>query len=514
MTRRGWAAAILIAWAASLGWLVRRELFRTTGARLAEAALSVPPGAVYYRLELGDQQIGFASSTVDTAGGAIRVEDMLILEVPALGALLRTTAKSTATLSRALRLQQVEATFDGDIGRFAAHGTVIGDTLLTVLLVSGGGTDSQYTRVPLERPIVLPTLLALRLAFGGNFKPGRTHAIRVFDPLLLTQREVSVTIAAESTLVTADSADYDSTAMAWVPVHFDTVRAFRIDQETDGMRSTAWIDAQGHTVRATSPVGFTIQRSAFEIAYENFRRRDTARVAHASATPRPGDVIAMTAIAAGARLRPSGLTELRVRLHGVDPRGLDLESNRQRFTGDTLVVRRETRAVLAPRYTLPATDRALRAFLAPEPLIQSTNPRIRARAKAIIARERDAARAAELLQRWVSGHVAKQVTASVPSAVQVLEQRRGDCNEHTVLYVALARAVGLPARAVAGLVYLDGRFYYHAWPEVYLGGGWFAVDPTLDQFPADAAHLRFTVGGLARQVELVRMIGRVTVEVL
>ena len=83
-----------------------------------------------------------------------------------------------------------------------------------------------------------------------------------------------------------------------------------------------------------------------------------------------------------------------------------------------------------------------------------------------------------------------------------------------MLYVALARAVGLPARAVAGLLYLDGRFYYHAWPEVYLGDAWLAVDPTLGQFPADAAHLRFTVGGLARQVELVRVIGRLTLEVL
>jgi transglutaminase-like putative cysteine protease len=97
--------------------------------------------------------------------------------------------------------------------------------------------------------------------------------------------------------------------------------------------------------------------------------------------------------------------------------------------------------------------------------------------------------------------------------VQVLVERRGDCNEHTVLYVALARAVGLPARAAAGLVYLDRRFYYHAWPEVWLGD-WVAVDPTLDQFPADATHLRFVGGGLARQVELVRLIGKLKLEVL
>src|SRR2546430_8966554 len=52
------------------------------------------------------------------------------------------------------------------------------------------------------------------------------------------------------------------------------------------------------------------------------------------------------------------------------------------------------------------------------------------------------------------------------------------------------------ALPISGLVYLDGRFYYHAWPEVWLRD-WVAVDPTLDQFPADATHLRFVVGGLA-----------------
>jgi transglutaminase-like putative cysteine protease len=97
--------------------------------------------------------------------------------------------------------------------------------------------------------------------------------------------------------------------------------------------------------------------------------------------------------------------------------------------------------------------------------------------------------------------------------VKVLAERAGDCNEFTTLFVALARASGLPARTVSGLIYLGGRFYYHAWPEVYLND-WVAVDPTFDQFPADAAHLRIAVGGLARQVELIPRIGRLKLEVL
>jgi transglutaminase-like putative cysteine protease len=106
-----------------------------------------------------------------------------------------------------------------------------------------------------------------------------------------------------------------------------------------------------------------------------------------------------------------------------------------------------------------------------------------------------------------------RVTFGVPSALQVLDNRTGDCNEHTQLFVALARALGLPARVAAGLAYVDGKFYYHAWPEVLLGD-WVPVDPTFGQFPADAAHLRFVLGGLARQTELLRLMGNLKIEVL
>ena len=442
MTRRGWTALIFVAWAVALGWLARRELFRSMGARLAEAALSVPPGAVYYRLAVAGQQVGFASSTIDTSGSTIRVEDVLVLDVPALGVLHRTNAQSRATLSRALRLQDLDTRFDGDFGRFSSHATVSGDTALAMWLVAG--PDSEFTRVPLNRPIVLPTLLPLRLAFGGELKPGKRYAIRIFDPPLLAEHDVEVTIAPESTLVVADSADYDSTAMAWVPVHFDTVRAFRIEQRRGGVRATAWIDAAGHVVRAMSggDGGFTMERSAFEIAYENFRRRDTARVARASASPRVGDIVATTALAAGARPRAAPLAELRVRLTGGDARPLVLAAGRQRLAGDTLVVRRETAAALVARYALPASDTGLLAYLDPEPLIPSGNPRIRAQARAILGRERDPARAADLLLHWVASQVEPTAAMRLPSAVQVLARRRGDCNEHTLLYVALARAVG------------------------------------------------------------------------
>ena len=252
-----------------------------------------------------------------------------------------------------------------------------------------------------------------------------------------------------------------------------------------------------------------MERTAFEIAFENFRRRDVSALAE---TLR-GDLIRQTAIASNAELSGQTVHELRVRLGGVDLDGFDLGGGRQQLEGDTLIVRREPAESFQPEYRLPSSDPALAQYLVGEPLIQTSDARIQAQARQIVGRTRNPRRAAERITNWVHDELAKRVTISVPSAVEVLESRRGDCNEHTVLFVALARAVGLPARTAAGLVYVDGAFYYHAWPEVYVNG-WVAVDPTFGQFPADASHLRFTIGGLARQVELIRLIGHLSLDVV
>lgn len=510
MNRRRWAIAILAIWVLSLGWLVKREVFRSTGARLAEAALAVPPGALFYRLDVGGQQVGFASTTIDTLPDSIRVENVYVLQIAALGKLRRTTTRSVAVLSRALRLQRVDVIFDGDFGQFVAHGRVLGDSVLSVAIVSAG--DSQVTRIALHGPITLPSLLPLRLAFGGELQSGRSYTARLFDPLLLAGRDVTVRVAAESTLVVSDSADFDSTTMVWVAEHFDTMRAFRIDEAARAIPMSSWIDAQGRVVQASNPVGFSMQRAAFEIAYENFRHRDTARVARKSASPAPGEIIPVTALLAGARPTAARLPALRARFSGLDVSVWS--SGRQRVSGDTLAITPESNIEAGGAWhRLPTRDTALARWLSPEPLIQSRDPRIAAEARLIIGREASPGRAARLLANWVHREIRPDTAILAPSAVRVLESRRGDCNEAALVFVALARAAGLPARTVAGLLYLNGRFYYHAWAEVHLGE-WIAIDPMLDQYPADAAHIGIVTGGLARQVELVPLIGRLKLEVL
>ena len=501
---------ILIIWLGAVGWLVTQQHLRGRSQLLADAALRVPPGATYFTLSLGGQQVGFASNKVDTLPDTILVQDVMRLQIPALGTILAVEARTEAVLTRTLRLRSFKAALRGDAARFTARGTVSGDTLLLVEIES---SDSRQTaRVPLEREIVLPALLPLRLVFGGDPRVDKTYTITTFDPLLLRKRDVHVTITAESTLVVPDSAAFDSTTAMWVPARWDTLRAWRIVLDDGSVSLHAWIDELGQLIQASSPVGFTMQRTAFEIAFENLRRREVDAVQLAADLG--DDVIRQTAIASHARLETGDLEQLRVRLGGVDLENFDLSGGRQTLRGDTLLIRRETARQLSPvpRFS-PELEQQLAAYLQSDPLIQVDDTRIQAQARRIKGRERNPVRLAQRLNEWVHASLDKRITVSVPSAVDVLETRRGDCNEHTVLYVALARAAGLPSRPAAGLVYIDGRFYYHAWPEVYLNG-WVAVDPTLGQFPADAAHLRFTIGGLARQVELIRLIGKLQLDVL
>jgi len=209
---------------------------------------------------------------------------------------------------------------------------------------------------------------------------------------------------------------------------------------------------------------------------------------------------------------PRDVRRLRVQLEGATLPPDDLNGAGQTASGN--VVEIVDSQVRKPETV--AKDAGL--YLAAEPLIESDAPEIRAEAeKAVRGADTDRLRA-ERLTRYVNGLLDKKPTVSLPSAREVLRTKVGDCNEHTALYVAMARSIGLPSRTAVGLVYMHGAFYYHAWPEVYIaegrGGMWMPVDPTLNQFPADATHLRLARGGLDRQAVVLPLIGRLKMKVL
>ncbi len=495
--------AIVTAWLIGLVLLIQREYFRPQLERLAEAATRVTPGAVYYGVMQGDRQIGFASSTIDTAEKSMTVSDYLVADLPMGGTTHRATARTNVTLTRALRVTKFDLALETEGAPINATGTIEGDSVL-VLDITAGKEKPDTQRIALSGPILLPTLVPLAVALGERPTVGKHYLLPIFDLASMAPTDVAFDVRAESLFVVNDSSVYDSTSARWRGVLPDTVRAWQVTAQTRGGFS-GWIDEQGRIVQ-TMQLGLVLRRLPYEVAFENWK---TARAQKEVAENR--DILETTAIAANKRMGHR-IDALTVRLSNVNLSGFDLTGGRQRLVGDTLTVTAEPATALAATYTLPG-NHIDPEHTRPEPLIQSDAVVIRRLARQIIGDERDPRIAAERINTWVHDSITDRITVGVPSAIQVWTRRTGDCNEHTQLFVALARAAGIPARIDAGLAYVNGKFYYHAWPEVLLDG-WIAVDPTFGQFPADAAHLRFVVGGLARQTELLRLMGNLKIDVL
>lgn len=504
MNRKQVGILILIIWAVSMAWLVRRVYFQSTGSRLANAALSVQPGAAYYRVDVGGRQVGYASTTLDTLTDSLRVVDAEVIETAADGHLNRTTTRSEAKLSRALRLETVDVKYTEDGRAYTAAGIFTQDSTIKLAVSDGRLTARSETRT--HRTPMIPSLMPLRLAFGGEMKVGATFDTRVFDSPILITRDVHVRVAAETTLVNPDSAEFDSTTKTWVPVHFDTTPAFRIEGSGTGGPFRLWIDPQGRVVREERPTGVVYNRTAFELAVQNFRHRDTLAIKAASLSQRPG----LVGTFPPERPMPP-LTAMRVRLGGAPIAGFDLAGGGQALAGDTVTVRQVALDSLHPRYRVPLHDSLFTETLHSEPLMPVATMDVGFPLMRLIGQEREPVKVAGMITHWVFQTARHDTTALRPEALLPLSSNKGDFDGVTTLFVTMSRSVGIPARRVAGVRRVDDRFYYYEWAEVWLGQ-WVPVDAYNDQFPADASHLRLMIGMPGRRAVMTTRLGTLTLE--
>jgi len=165
---------------------------------------------------------------------------------------------------------------------------------------------------------------------------------------------------------------------------------------------------------------------------------------------------------------------------------------------------------------LPVTDQEALHYAKPTQFIQSDNPKLVEKAKEIVGEEKDALAVSTKLCTWVYKNVRNIYSARLSNALEVLEHLEGDCTEHSVLFIGLARAAGLPAREVAGLIYIPGKpggFYFHQWATVWVGR-WIDVDPTFNQPQADVTHIKLVEGDLFQQARIIPVIGNLKVAVM
>jgi hypothetical protein len=135
-------------------------------------------------------------------------------------------------------------------------------------------------------------------------------------------------------------------------------------------------------------------------------------------------------------------------------------------------------------------------YLRANPLIDSEDSRVIEHMRKAVARAgNDPWTKAVAIQEWVFQNLKqKNFSTAFAPASEVARTLSGDCTEHAVLTAAMARAAGIPARCVVGLVYVRqlGGFGPHMWNEVWIDGRWVALDSTFHQTEVDATHIKMS----------------------
>lgn len=317
----------------------------------------------------------------------------------------------------------------------------------------------------------------------------RRFSLPTFDPMSLSSSELLVSIEGE------EERAFEG----------EKVRVYNLSLSFMKVETQMKVDQFGNVLWQEEPGGMTMKWETKEEALEMPLEASSSI-----------DLLEALAVKSNLEIpSPRELSYLKAELKNIEAASFQLTGDVQKLLSERPLVveidnqKRENLSGRTP------TARETRS----SPLVQSEDLRIKRQAEKIAGSGDSSPEKAEKVCLWVFENLKKDFAVSIPSALEVLRVRKGDCNEHTTLFVALARSLGIPSKICVGLVYKEGYFYYHAWPEVWMGedwesGYWRPMDPTFGQTTADATHIKLLEGDLEKQVEIARVVGKLEVNIL
>jgi len=489
-----WNLLVVVEVLALLAWvgLAARTLIDSDGAEalvpLESSSLATGPGQERWTgIFFQDQHVGFAVSRVSpTADGGQLFEQRSSFRFATFGKLQEIVTASAALTTAEGALQRFDFFMASDQIRLAARGEVKGDEIQMEVEQAG---ETSTLSFPIEDPPHVGSSLEAAIR-PIELVEGLRFSVPYFDPVSMSQGKMNMRVVGTEVLDNGDE-------------------AFWLEREFNEVQTRVLVTPEGETLREEGgPLGLSIVRMS------------AADARNVPTSDEPVDLIALSAVALkGVIPAPRKTRFITLRVRGISADRFPHEPPLQRVEGDEVTV---DAAMVEALPELPVRDtEADPGYLEATLTLPTAHPDIRDKARELVGDAPDRATAARLLNDYVYDYVEKVPSMGVPNGLEVLQTAQGDCNEHTALYVSLARAAGIPSRIAAGVVYSDrvterGAFYYHAWPEVKLGGPteWVPVDPTFGQFPADATHVKLVEGDLDRQIEIMGVMGRLAFEVI
>jgi len=436
-------------------------------------------GDHYYGIYLNRAKVGWMRTRV-AVGKRVRFDTNLTASVGGMG----TVSKVELTEMRAYDAQtgvldELLFTQDASTGQVLVRGQRRGK-VLELTIEAGGATTKQTVKVT---DTLADATAVERLV--KNAQVGATVAAKRYDPSIQKLVLVEHRVAAVEKKVFGG-------------VSVDTVKIESNFPEL-GIRETAWLDAAGQVLESQVGGFFVARLEPPDVA----KRLDFSQ-----------DILVSAVVPSPRKLTNSeSITSMRLRMAGFAD-APPPSSPRQKVTREGDVVILELSMETPPYVPLAAAKKgADPADLEATAFIQSTAPEMIEAARAAVGDAEDVLTATSRLSTWVFEHVRDEYVPAYSNALDALKSARGDCTEHSILFVALARSIGIPARVAVGVAYWPpgNGFGWHAWAEVYAGGGWYTVDPTWGQAIADGTHIKLAEGGPAEQARIVMLLGRLRV---
>lgn len=473
-------AAFILAFIALLA--MRLEIFSSPGARSPAKDAPKIEGRESWRIVSQEgKRIGYARRSLQKTPGGYTGREVVFLKLKILGSSQELSTDLEAALNADLTLASFTYRINSGIFQFQVQG-LVEEGRLNLLTGPPGALRKSVVSLK-ERPHV-PLGLTEMLS-RIPLTEGEGRAFELFDPISLAPRPVQATFLGEEK-IRISGRQYEA-------------RKFALSMA--GIKQTAWIGKEGEVLKESGLLGIEIELAEKE------------EVLRAIPELAPGGDLALAASVpvSGTIDQPELLHRITVRLVNLPQDKLFLAGGRQTKDGEMITITKEA----LPQGKIPEgrLDRGLLPYLAATGQIQSDEKKIKTALEGIVSRGDSPPVKAKKIIGWVYGNVEKRPVLSVPSALETLNHRIGDCNEHAVLVAALGRAAGIPTGIESGLVYQKGRFYYHAWNVFYLGE-WTTADATLNQMPADVTHIRFVRGEGPEQIDLLQGLGKLKIDII
>jgi len=456
------------------------QYFRDAGAAPPPASVTLetwPHRDLWVGVVFNGEKIGFTRRTLRPAAdapGLYEIESEAAIRLRFLGIDKRVNLHALDRVRPDLTLATFAYEHEIDGSPLKVSGSADGKQLK--IIIEASGSKEQRT-LPLTEPLYPSSALSYLPVVRG-LAVGRRSRFSVLEGETQKVAEAEVEV------------------LGWESSPLFEGPAFKVVTRLLGMESTSWISADGRPLLEIALNGVLISGLEDEASARRY-------LVEASLNKRDA-MVDFSLLRAGPLPEARAAARMEIVLEGV-PAGFELPSD----GGQTC---RNSRCVIDRTAPLAQGDPA--RYLKPTLAAPSNLAEIASLAKTIAAGATDEDDRIARILAWMDANIAKEAVDSF-TAVDVLRERRAECQGHAYLFAALARALGIPARIVNGIVYSPehGGFLYHTWNEAWIAGrGWQPVDATFGQPRADATHLKLIEGEQPGDlVPLVGLVGRIRV---